>query len=157
MSKKKQWEESKHLKGRNKKDPSSVIKEVQIMVGISDNDLSNKIKTIGAFLDRFHSVKLWIQVKRRYRYKQSQDDQQLLFDKVIDHTKKLGTARDITHNARGLSCILIPNKKQISVEMLSTMLIIRNQTGIYNLHRMENSKLPNILKYKISLSVGLKK
>ena len=112
MSKKNLWEESKHLKEKNRKDPTSIMKEVQIMVGISENDLNNKLKAISAFLDRSHPVKLWIQVKRRHRFKQSQDNKQMLYETVMSRIEEYGIAREITQSPRGLSCILISNKKQ---------------------------------------------
>lgn len=76
------------------------------MVGISDNDFRNKVKTILAFLEKSHPVKLWIQVKRRRRSANSQNDLELLFKSVMTHIKEHGTEKDVVYSTRGLSCLI---------------------------------------------------
>lgn len=106
ISKKKLWEETKTARERNKKDPKMIMKEVQVMVGISEHDLQTKVKAIQAFLEKDHSIKLWVQRKRRQRFKVGQNEQEQLLKEIMEQIKDLGSKSNESYTPKGLSCIV---------------------------------------------------
>ena len=52
-----------------KKGPRSVTKEITVSVKIAEHDLAVKVNRMREFLEKKHSVKLWVKTKvRRQEY-----------------------------------------------------------------------------------------
>lgn len=70
----------KQKKSRKKKGHSSLQKEIQLKINISDHDLKIKISAIQRFLDKGNKVKLMVRLKGRER--ENQQRVQELFTRV---------------------------------------------------------------------------
>ena len=72
------WEEEKREKQVQRKDPRSVTKEITVSVKIAEHDLAVKVNHMREFLEKKHSVKLWVKTKvRRQEYLAAERKKQL--------------------------------------------------------------------------------
>ena len=94
-----------------KKDPRSVTKEITVSVKIAEHDLAVKVNHMREFLEKKHSVKLWVKTKvRRQEYLAAERKKQLkmleevaksLEDVAVRHTKQ-------NHHRNRLVCTFRP-------------------------------------------------
>ena len=78
VSRKQLWEDEKRKKQVQRKDPRSVTKEITVSVKIAEHDLAVKVNHIREFLEKKHSVKLWVKTKvRRQEYLAAERKKQL--------------------------------------------------------------------------------
>ena len=62
-SRKQLWDDEKRKKQAQKKDPRNVTKEITVSVKIAEHDLAVKVSHMRKFLEKKHSVKLWVKIK----------------------------------------------------------------------------------------------
>ena len=110
MSTKQLWNESKKEKEKNKKDPKTIIKEIQLTLGISEADLETKVSTLRKFLLKSHSVK--ITVVQRRRQSSAHRTREDLANAVLEQIKDVGTgtSKDIHTSKRLVWCIVKPKE-----------------------------------------------
>ena len=78
VSHKQLWEDEKRKKQVQRKDPRSVTKEITVSVKIAEHDLAVKVNHMREFLEKKHSVKLWVKTKvRRQEYLAAERKKQL--------------------------------------------------------------------------------
>ena len=78
VSRKQLWEDEKRKKEAQRKDPRSVTKEITVSVKIAEHDLAVKVNHMREFLEKKHSVKLWVKTKvRRQEYLAAERKKQL--------------------------------------------------------------------------------
>ena len=71
---------------RSTKDPRSVTKEITVSVKIAEHDLAVKVNHMREFLEKKHSVKLWVKTKvRRQEYLAAERKKQL---KMLEEVAK---------------------------------------------------------------------
>ena len=58
-------DDEKRKKQAQKKDPRNVTKEITVYVKIAEHDLAVKVNHMREFLEKNHSVKLWVKTKVR--------------------------------------------------------------------------------------------
>ena len=77
-SRKQLWDDEKRKKQAQKKDPRNVTKEITVSVKIAEHDLAVKVNHMREFLEKKHSVKLWVKTKvRRAEYLAAEGRKQL--------------------------------------------------------------------------------
>ena len=97
MSRKDIYDKNKKLKEKNKKNPSSVTKDIKFVIGISPHDIENKVNQIQDILEKRNNVKIWIQTKlRSYQWEidemreAEQKKQEALLDSIVESIKDTG-------------------------------------------------------------------
>lgn len=80
------WEEEQRKKKLQKKDPRNVTKEVTISVEIAEHDLAVKLKHVREFIEKKHSVRVYIQTRvRRAEQRSAERTKQL---RILDEVSK---------------------------------------------------------------------
>ena len=97
MSRKDIYDKNKKLKEKNKKNPSSVTKDIKFVIGISPHDIENKVNQIQDILEKRNNVRIWIQTKlRSYQWEidemreAEQKKQEALLDSIVESIKDTG-------------------------------------------------------------------
>ena len=80
------WEEEQRKKKLQKKDPRNVTKEVTISVEIAEHDLAVKLKHVREFLEKKHSVRVYIQTRVRRAEQRSAERMKQL--RILDEVSK---------------------------------------------------------------------
>ena len=99
VSRKQLWEDEKRKKEAQKKDPRSVTKEITVSVKIAEHDLAVKVNHMREFLEKKHSVKLWVKTKvRRQEYLAAERKKQLKMLEEVAKSLEDVAVRDTEQN-----------------------------------------------------------
>ena len=93
------WEEERRKKQVQKKDLRSVTKEITVSVKIAEHDIAVKVNHIREFLEKKHSVKLWVKTKiRRQEYLAAERKKQLRLLEEVAKSLEDVVVRDTEQN-----------------------------------------------------------
>ena len=93
------WEEERRKKQVQKKDLRSVTKEITVSVKIAEHDIAVKVNHIREFLEKKHSVKLWVKTRvRRQEYLAAERKKQLRLLEEVAKSLEDVVVRDTEQN-----------------------------------------------------------
>ena len=110
---KQRWEQMKKKKQANKKDPRNVTKDLTVMSRIAEHDLAVKITHMREFLEKRHSVRVFVQTK----YTRGMDEQEeslareSLVKRIVEELEGVGTrVAEDNRRRRGVVCTFKPTQ-----------------------------------------------